>query len=431
MRRVVLGMVAACAMGTSAWAQTADSVAVGAGYQNDVYWSFSSGVVKEVLTADWDLAFQARMGGGTAAGIYANGSSGVTVYEVPGMLPESFGSPIDTAGIGSWRVWSNSDKTWDLGALNRDASTEDFNFGWGEYSMVTHTIQATTVFLVQYEKKAGAALKYKQVMIERLSGGTFTVKIADLDGSNQQTVSVDRQQFNTRNFAYLTIADGAVRYDREPESASWDLLFGKYVASLAMGDGTTVPYTVTGVRQNAGISVARISGPDAPGAGVPAAEAFSTVISTIGYDWKSINMATFQWEIPDTLVYFVMKRDGGIERLKFTGFSGSASGIARFERGAVTSVEQADPRGGSFTLGIYPNVAERGTTLEVAYFTSDDSYPTESRVAVVDAAGRTVAEYFASAGRGLALPTSALSAGIYRVVVQVQGTTATAPFVVR
>ncbi len=81
---------------------------------------------------------------------------------------------------------------------------------------------------------------------------------------------------------------------------------------------------------------------------------FGNDISTIGSDWKSFNLTTYQYEICDTVVYFLREgADGDIWKLYFTDFGGSSTGKYSFvqEKLFSASIETSETAFSS----IYPN----------------------------------------------------------------------------
>ena len=62
---------------------------------------------------------------------------------------------------------------------------------------------------------------------------------------------------------------------------------------------------------------------------------FLTNISTIGSDWKVINMQTYQYTIDDTRVFFVKDLNEGVYRIKFKTFEGSTTGNISFDVSAL------------------------------------------------------------------------------------------------
>ena len=52
--------------------------------------------------------------------------------------------------------------------------------------------------------------------------------------------------------------------------------------------------------------------------------------STIGYDWKSFNLGTFQYDILDSLSYFVAAKNDTAYQLQFLEFPGGSTGNIKF-----------------------------------------------------------------------------------------------------
>lgn len=145
------------------------------------------------------------------------------------------------------------------------------------------------------------------------------------------------------------------------------MVFGKYEVNYPVGDGTFMPYTVTGVRHNRGIRVAKVTGA-APETAQPIEwneENYSSKIGTIGSDWKSFNMATGNYDIKQDWVYFlsgdsIQNMQPKIYRIYFTEFEGSATGLIKFQKEALaTSVIEKD--GNKLAdIAIYPSIINSG-----------------------------------------------------------------------
>ena len=272
-----------------ALAQSPITVTTGPGYSQQTWYQLSTDAVTGAPLAEWDLAFE--INGGFTASILANTQKGLAVYQAPYAVAEW--DVADTNGLAvSWTALHNSDTDWSTGALNRDANLDLFNLGWGIYDMVTHVVGGDSIYVVHLSSGA-----WKKLRIDALTGGTYHFTYADLDGTNEQMHALDKNDYMGKNFAYWSLeADAAI--DREPASADWDLLFGKYMTDIG------VWYGVTGALNNKGVRVVEVTG-------TPSTEAqmdwngFHDDINTIGYDWKTFNNGTFQYEIADSLTYFV------------------------------------------------------------------------------------------------------------------------------
>jgi hypothetical protein len=292
----------------------AESISMSSGYANDIYYRLSDGLTTSVPRNNWDIAFVVSS---RQASILTNTTSGVVLKVYPTSAGWSFSDPVDTIGFSSWAPMFNSDTTWNDGAFNGN-QTGHPNYGWGEYDMNTHNLNGVALYIIK--TRAGS---YKKIWIEdKLSAEQkYTFQYADIDGSNEYTVDLDLAG-STKNFVYYSL-DSNEQVDREPDSDKWDLLFTKYI-------DRSITYTVTGVLQNAGVT-AQESTDVNPKSKVFPSSGFLTAMSTIGSDWKVINMETFQYSIDSTRVFYVKDLSDNVYRLKFNSFEGSTTGNISFD----------------------------------------------------------------------------------------------------
>lgn len=399
-----------------------DSVAVGAGYANQVWYSLENGVVETAPKNNWDIAFEIP---GVGYSVHVNSEGGAEAWLYSTDVTEW--STIDTTGLSSLAKLYNSDTTWFIGAFDgvKDPNN-DFDLGWGTYSLATHTVTGDKIYVVKLTNGT-----YQKLMIEGLASGTYTFRHANMDGTGEMTHTVAKPTYNTKNLVYYSLVNHAV-VDREPARETWDLVFGQYFANVPDGNGGFVPYSVTGVRTNAGVKTAKTENlADAENYVDYEAETFESNISAIGHYWKSINMTTFQWDITDSLAYFVSTRDGDIWKVIMTGFTGSSTGTYRFstekllEADTVTT-EPIDTTTGIFspkelaaTMVVYPNPSN-GQHVTVVY--NILSQADAATLNVYDLAGRQVyaAELGNTAGvQQHRLPAQELNTGMYIVTLTV------------
>ncbi len=318
---------------------TTDSVSLGAGYANQTFYSLENGELSSVDNSNWDIGFSVS---GLGYGIRINGASGTELFKYPGGDTSAWNS-VDTTGMASWSGLNNSDTAWNTGAFN--IKEEGFNVGWGQYNVITHQIFGDSIFVI-----ALADGSYKKLWIESLVGGVFSFRYADLDGSNEVSATLDKADFDGKVLGYYSLQDDQ-EVDREPADA-WDMVFTKYSGEIAPG----VVYGVTGVLTNNGVSVAQVSNVgDIEGYNDHGFHSFSSHINVIGYDWKSFNMGTFQFDIEDSLLYFVEEEDGDIWKLVMTGFVGSSSGDVTFQKEKIFAV--GDEENIKAQYAVYPNPA--------------------------------------------------------------------------
>lgn len=389
---------------TTASAQT--TISTGPQYANEVYYDLADGIAGSAPLSNWDIGFQIQ---GFASSIITNGGMGVQLYNVPNKTPDQWAGPLDTTGLaGGWDSWHNSLDSWELGAFNMGVDYNTGSFGWGEYNMVTHVVSASTIYVIILPD--GSA---KKIIIDGLSGGTYSFRYADLDGSNEVAATLRKSDFSGKNFGYYSIRDGKT-VDREPEAGQWDLVFGKYMGFA--GPQMDIPYPVTGVRSNMGITVARVVSGSPNTVAPPDTSAFSSGIATIGYDWKTFAGSTYQ--IDDSLAFFVKDTDENIYRIVFTGFGGGASGDFVFNQQRVNAASVGLEDGTTAVAALYPSVAERGSVVEVVY--SLDRAVAGATATIHDASGAMISSMALNGDAGMhrAQVTAPEASGLYFVTVQ-------------
>jgi hypothetical protein len=293
-----------------------ESVSLSPAYANDVYYRLSDGLVTNVPRANWDLAFCVSP---REASILTNTTSGVELKLYPTVTGWNWSDPVDTTGYKSWAPLYNSDTTWTEGAFNRNATGHP-NYGWGVYDVNTHNLTGVALYIIK--TRAGS---YKKIWIMEKQSALqkFSFRYSDIDGSNEKTVNLDLAG-SSKNFVYYSL-DTNEKIDREPDHDKWDIVFTKYNTLIE-----NTNYTVTGVLQNIGVTAQESTDTD-PASMVFPTTGFLTDISTIGSDWKIINMQTYQYTIDDTRVFYVKDLNEGVFRIKFKSFEGSLTGNITFD----------------------------------------------------------------------------------------------------
>jgi len=291
----------------------ADSITMGSGYADEVYYSLENGILLSSPRSAWDIAFSTNPMSST---ILCNEGYGVELYTYPSG-DKSAWDAIDTTGISEWPAMYNSDTSWYYGAFDRN-DTGHPDYGWGVYNTQTHDVVGDSLFIIRTSDGS-----IKKLFIEKRAAMTnsFSIKYGNLDEAGE-TREIPCSQYTSKNFIYFSLTSGEI-LDIEPESDSWDLLFTKYYDE-------SIPYNVTGVLTNNELETAEVRDTD-PGLADPSTAVFSSHISIIGSDWKTFDMGTFSYVIEPDLCYFVKKGDD-IFKITFTGTDGSASGKIVFEK---------------------------------------------------------------------------------------------------
>ena len=349
-----------------------DSVSVNAGYSHQSYYSLSAGEVSNVISNNWDLAFDAS---GYGSSIRINAALGTELYQYPSGDTNNWAT-LDTTGILSWPKHYNDDASWSKGAFNQ-TSDGSLDQGWGDYSMITHHITGDSLYVIKLSSG-----NWKKIWVQKLASGTYSFKHANIDGTGEINASVQKSSFAGKNFAYYSLENDTL-IDREPDNTTWDLVFTKYVSEVAPG----MPYGVTGILSNSGVELSKAENLTTPKTySNHSAHTFLTEINIIGYDWKTFNMNTYQYDLDTSSCYFVKDVDGDIWRMVFTGFGGSSTGKFYFEKENLSSVSSSNVYGSSNNDGLvlYPNPANEN--VNIIY----NSNKPNSRLIIFDISGRVI-----------------------------------------
>jgi hypothetical protein len=309
----VLGLYS-CEKNTGSLVTRSESISLGAGYSNDIFYRLSDGSTTSVPRSNWDIAFSVSP---REASILTNGASGVTLKVCPISAGWTWASSIDTTGYNNWAALYNSDTSWMEGAFNMNATGHP-NYGWGRYNDITHNLSGVALYIIK--TRSGS---YKKIWIEnKLSvDQKYTFRYSEIDGSNEHIVTMLCAGKN-KNFVYYSI-DTDAEVVREPDTNMWDLVFTKWIDK-------SLNYPVTGVLQNVGVGALKSTNTDPTSTEMPAIGYLSD-ISAIGANWKTINMTTYQYAIDVTHVFMVKDPGNRVYRIRFNTFEGSATGKLSFD----------------------------------------------------------------------------------------------------
>lgn len=416
MKKVLFSAVLACGFAQSMNAQVIDTVIVGNGYANNIWYSLQDDNQASQPANNWDIALATTISptNGLASAALFNYKSG-TLYAIPGSNPANF-ETVDTTGMVAAGALYNSDTTWARGAFNRTPVIGQYDYGWGTYDNTTHSgIAANRVFVIKYANGS-----YKKLIINLSFSAGYTVKFANLDNTGLVTATIPMSTYSTKNFVYYSLTNNQI-IDREPVSANWDFTFLQYNTDLGGG----MMYPVAGLLQNQGVQVATAYPVNNPTTYTTwSAHTFSNKINTIGYDWK--NTGPGGVVIEDSTVYFVKAKNGDLWKVIMTGFISGASGNGSyiFSKQKLSTASVEDIAADVF-MSIYPNPAAETATVVI------DS-KSASTVAVYNTLGALV--YSTDANNGLQtvnIPVAQLQNGIYHVVCASNGTKTTQKLMVQ
>ncbi len=172
----------------------------------------------------------------------------------------------------------------------------------------------------------------KKVKFNIQDENTYEVRFANLDGSNEQNLSVAKD--TSVNFVCLSFENGIVEI--EPDKNSWDFQFGKYSTLLFTNEGDPYPYLVTGVLLNPFKTLA------APDTMHPFDEIHFEIAEKhslfkqkdiIGYEWKEYDFDNSMYTVIPDKIYIIKNRIGFYYKMRFIDYYNSTGeqGFPTFE----------------------------------------------------------------------------------------------------
>jgi hypothetical protein len=393
---------------------TLDTISMGAGYSNQVWYKFETDKETKAPINTWDLGFMVKR---LEASVWVNQAA--TIFKAAAPASAWATMTVDTTALlASGVTQVNSDTSWSVGALNR---TQDgvFDYGWGNYNIASHNVTGDSVYVI----KAATDGKWRKFIIERLALDTsYFVKIANLDGTNQTTFEIKKADYTGKNFAYYAFATAA-QLDREPLAKDWDVTVWKHWGLTPDQNGNLLPYQLTGFLQNMGTSVAKVVKRDTASKVITGLN-FIPKINIVGADWKTFNGATNTYKMPDSTAYFVKTANGKVYKMIFTGFGGSANGNCIFTREYITQITSVKVANNTFaTLAISPNPATDGNFNIVYDF---GKTPQQADFQLFNLNGQAVYRQKLQNSEGvqvLQMPTLNLTNGIYLARLTFDGQT--------
>jgi hypothetical protein len=401
------------------WAEK--TIDMGAGYANQIYYSMENGVVKSTSVYNWDLAFNTSK---QDNGIRVNHMNGVEVFMYEKGDTGSWSS-FDTTGWNDFPQLYNSDTSMDVGAFNRNIDPSDpFDFSWGKYNVATHIVTGDSLYLLVFRDQSQNITGMKKFWIVRQtsSNGNVTIKMADVDGTNEYTEEIQNKDGAKYNFTYYNLRTNKV-VDRAPEKSMWDVTFARYFYYL--GPHSPFPYyQTTGVISNIGVKVTEVRDmmPDSVHAWSQAGNSSANHF-VIGNDWKSFDNG---WALEDSLSYIIYPKSGDkYFHIYFSDFQGSATGVTKFMQSThLTSV--GDELETEFA--VYPNPAD-GIYVRIYFAEHMDL----ANIDILDISGKVVASKVvenAAANEEVTMPIEDLSNGYYFVRISSKNTNTTKKLVI-
>jgi hypothetical protein len=386
-------------------AQTADSVISQAG-SIDVYYDFETQDKAQLDRATWDIGLTTDMRG---ASIIINENAGTELYLYS--TDTSDWSIVDTAGFIFKNIY-NSEATWSAGAFANQGTTHP-DYGWGIYDMDKHDINGNRVFILK--TKTG---EYLKAVIDQMSpAGVYKFRTAKLDGSNQEVYEYAKTDPKSmgKNFALVNLDAGDFVFEN-PASSKWDILFTKYTTTVRMGP-MSQDMAVSGVKINAGCEVAKRMEEDVT-SNDTSSLVWGTSITEIGYDWKSFNRGTLQYEFTADLAYFVRTQNGAVWKIWFTGYEGGPVGKYVFNTEEIKAGVSSVAKYAKLKTSVYPN-----PTNGILNITSKENEALT--ITLLNTQGSVLLESSVNAFETTSFNTTDLAKGIYFLQLSTANATST------
>lgn len=411
-------LLTALSAGIQAGAQTypwsTDTVYMGNGYANDVYYHMANGVVHSSPNNNWTLAFGTGILGRWVP-VFANHVPGnVLVYS---LHKDASGFPSDVTAdttAAQSKAFYNSTEKWENGAFNMNADpTNMFDYGWGQYDQTDHFVWGDSLFLVKTPgKKFQLWIEvFKSTPSDSLG---WTFHMANLDGTNPSKKTIKTKNYLNNLFIYYSVP-GDSFFVREPANNTWDILFTRY-SQYVPTPPVTGYYPTTGVVSNTGVKVAelrKINADTAEYRGYP----LDSMITAIGSDWKIPPMGppTPSFQL-DTVTYFVKSRNTSIYQLEFLYASQSAYGgkVALRKRMSVP-LNVKTLSNSNTTLSVFPNPASADVNIML-----DGVKEGNAQIVVNDVTGKIVLNKTIEMNKGFnayQLNTASFAAGSYFITI--------------
>ncbi|MEO1518703.1 MAG: HmuY family protein [Bacteroidota bacterium] len=403
-----------------------ETVSVGAGYFDFMFYKFKDGSKTTYQHTQWDIAFSTDFMDGAVFVNEGTGSNRTLPPPEVELYHVANGNYADLDTTGMIRIY-NEDNSWTMGAFNNIADPNNvIDQGWGNYNPQTRGIEGTQVFVIKLRNG-----QFKKLEIQSYSSMTasYAFRYADLDGNNETSESISKTAYAGKTLVYYSIENEEV-LDLEPE-AGWDFVFTRYYTPLPF-QGDFLQYLLTGMLTNKGVEVVRADGVNVDNVDyLDYADDYSAdSLRIIGHDWKDIDFNTFEWFIIADRAYFVRTAEGEIYKLVFVDFEGSRSGIASFEQTLLgTSTSTKDEFENLESFNVFPNPATDLVQMAFDLKESNES----AVIRITNALGQSVLEYNRDVRSGfqvIEIPID-LASGMYYLSLQMGQDQISRPFVVK
>lgn len=375
----------------------ADSVSMEPGYINEIYYSMDNGTDTNTYMDSWDIAFRTMI---MSSSIITNDGKQVILYTYPKSDTSGWAS-VDTSGLSSWKPMFNDPYDWENGAFMRNA-TGGLDFGWGVYNVSTHDLTGDSIYVIQLRD---GSVRKLWIVKKASVANKYIFRFANIDGTSEQTVTLDCNQHLTREFIGYNLETAQVT-NFQPAKTSWDILFTRYMSVQTGG----IPYTVNGVLSNSG-SYSQKFQHVVPGFQGYNPNAWDSTRSGIGWDWKFFDGSAFS--VVDSLAYFVKTLHGDVYKLVFTKYEGSSTGKIVFKKAKIAGLGISSPSQKNDLFIVSPNPVN--DHMNIDFITPPGESP---ELILSDLSGRTIyRQAIAKGTERIMINTTGISNGLYLIRV--------------
>lgn len=332
MKKGLLATFAIILTGALSAQSVKDTVSLGAGYTNQVWYQLENGSETSTPKTSWDISFQAES---FEISVGINSTNGVNLWVYPGDTTDW--TTLDTTGYSAWTQQYNDVEDWSMGAFAQPQV--GLHYGWGGYNTTTHQVIGDKIFLLELNDGS-----FQKVWIQSLIGGVYTFRHASLDNNMDMVHTIDKSAYSTKAFVYFNLLTHQA-VDPEPDMDQWDLLFTQY------NDFVPTAYTVSGVLLNPGLQAAEVMPVDTAIVDTNGVN-WTGNRNTIGYTWKAYQGA---WVVFDSITYYVQDNNDAVWKVIFTGFGGAGNGNFIFTKEKLDYLSAPELHSELGFIDVYPN----------------------------------------------------------------------------
>lgn len=380
-----------------------EMVSVGENYTLQTFYSLSTGESTTIPSDSWDIAFTAQ--GVQDAGIMINESAPLS-----GTSNQLFVAPTQNWEdiIGETEIFVDSvaiynpEENWTEGAFNsiKDPMSP-FDYGWGAYNPQSHVIEGSKIFVVKLRNS-----KFIKLQITDLTSGVYNFRYANLDGTDEKTGSVSKNDANGPVVFFSLINNTIINVQSD-----YDLIFLRYSTPLDDGTGNFIDYIVMGTLLAPGVEAVKVTGIDPENISESDYENdYSDDPRTIGHDWKYFDF-TSGWSVDFNRTHFIKTKSGDKYQITFYDFEGSSTGTTTFNKSLIFSTSTEENILDNAVAQIYPNPTSD-------FITFDLKNNSNANMTIVDASGRTLSTQMVTDKETVFIGD--LPKGLYHIIVSTE-----------